>query len=138
MIKEFVKDWEDNKETIREAFSKAHPESYKEIVKAVISAISAAHDDDYDYPDPDRIHQIDDGDYQGTLLFLIPAHGYQPSDYFYVRVGYGSCSGCDTLQAIRDYEDGPPTEKQVNDYMTLALHILQGIKRLPDWDVEDM
>ena len=33
---------------------------------------------------------------------MIPEEGYQPSDYWYVRVSYGSCCGCDTLQSITD------------------------------------
>jgi hypothetical protein len=43
-------------------------------------------------------------------------------------VGYGSCSGCDTLQGISDYSHAAPNEKQIDDYMTLALHIVQGFK----------
>ena len=76
------------------------------------------------------ILSIDHGDYQGTLLFIIAASGYQPNKYWFVKVDYGSCSGCDTLEGIRCYSDGPPSDAQVADYMTLALHILQGIKPL--------
>ncbi len=61
---------------------------------------------------------------------MIPAGGYQPSDFWYVVVGYGSCSGCDTLEAIRSYEDTPPSVEQINDYMGLALNIVQGIKKM--------
>ena len=49
-----------------------------------------------------------------------------------MKVGYGSCSGCDTLEGIRHYNDDKPTEEQVRDYMTLALHIVQGMKRMGD------
>lgn len=65
---------------------------------------------------------------QGALVYVIGATGYQPDKYWYVKVGYGSCSGCDTLEAIREYQDGKPTERQVNKYMTLALHIVQGLR----------
>jgi hypothetical protein len=112
--------------TLRAALSQAHP-SYRSLVTDVIKVIAA---DDYDAPDPERIHEIDDGDYQGTLLYVIGARGYQPSDYFYVKVRYGSCSGCDTLQGIREYQETPPREDQIKDYMTLALHIVQGLKKL--------
>ena len=57
-------------------------------------------------------------------MFIIGAKGYQPSDYWYVKVGYGSCSGCDTLEAIRGYSDEKPTPDQVKDYVTLALHVV--------------
>jgi hypothetical protein len=38
------------------------------------------------------------------------------------------------LQAIYKYEDGKPTEEQVKDYMTLALHIIQGMRKMGDSD----
>jgi hypothetical protein len=126
MIKAFVEKWEAGKDGLRKHFESAHPENYKAIVKAVIDCIADEHE--YDLPDPSRIHEIDDGDYQGTLVYVIGGGGYQPSSYWYVKVSYGSCSGCDTLQAIKDYSSEQPTERQVAGYMTLALHILQGLK----------
>lgn len=130
MISEFVNEFMIKKLELRKIFKQKHPDDYKEIVKNVISIIS--NNDSYDCPDPNRIHVIDDGDYQGTLVFVIAAKGYQPFDYWYVQVNYGSCSGCDTLQGIRDYGDELPTEKQVDEYMTLALHIIQGLKKMND------
>lgn len=41
-------------------------------------------------------------------------------------------SGCDTLMAISGYSDELPNEEQVKDYMTLALHLVQKLKRLKD------
>lgn len=130
MIAEFINRFEENKASIRAHFEAKHPDEYKDIVEAVIRAVSS--DDEYATPDASRIHTIDDGDYQGTLVFVIASKGYQPSDYWYVKVGYGSCSGCDTLQAISEYSSDPPTESQVAQYMTLATHILQGLKRMGD------
>jgi len=130
MIKEFVERFDRNRGKLLGGFKTAHPENYLEIVKRVVEVI--VDDDEYCSPDPDRIHQIDDGDYQGTLVFVIAAKGYQPSDYWYVKVGYGSCSGCDTLQDISSYSFEPPTDEQANEYLTLALHVLQGIKKMGD------
>lgn len=128
MIQEFVDRFMENKEKLRERFSLSHPGRYEDIVKSVVEIIT---DDGYGAIDPTRIHCIDDGDYQGTLLFVIAAKGYQPNRYWYVKVGYGPCSGCDTLQAIRDLSMGEEvTEQQVNDYLTLALHIVQEIKEM--------
>ena len=127
MIQEFVNRFMERKEQLEQAFSK-HPENYAEIVKNVITAISD--EDTYDDPDPERIHQIDDGDWQGTLVYVIAAKDYQPSDYWYVRVSYGSCSGCDTLERIKDYSDDTVTVDQLSQYMTLALHIVQGLKKM--------
>lgn len=128
MIQEFVKQWELRKSEIEAIFTENHPENYRAIVAAVVGILGEP--DKYSKPDPERIHEIDDGDYQGTLIYVIAETGYQPIDYWYVKVGYGSCSGCDTLEAIRGYTDEKPTEDQVKDYMTLALHIIQGIKKM--------
>lgn len=127
MISEFVRLWEERKEELRQKFRKKHPDEYKDVVKAVIEILDTG---GYSDPSPDRIHTINDGEYQGTLVFVIGAKGYQPSDYWYVKVGYGSCSGCDTLESIHKYTDSPPTEDQVNKYMTLAMHIVQWIKKM--------
>ena len=113
-----------------------HPEDYTELVKWTIAAIAAEMDYITSEPDPNRVHVVDDGDYQGTMLFLIAAQGYQPSEYFYVTVAYGSCSGCDTLARIRNKYSSWETRDEVSDeqyknYRTLALHIVQGIKELP-------
>jgi hypothetical protein len=51
-------------------------------------------------------------------------------DYVMTDTYYGSCSGCDTLQAISSYDDDLPNDEQVRDYMMLALHLVQKIKRL--------
>lgn len=96
---------------------------YSDIVRIVIDAI---HEDDGD-PNPNAIHEIDDGDYQGMLLFVIPADEWQPYDYWYVRVFYGSCSACDTLQSI--LYDSDDRDQQINDLLTLALHIFQGLNK---------
>lgn len=99
---------------------------YIDIVKIVIEAVH----DGYGTPDPNNIHEIDDGDYQGTLLFVIPMYEYQPWDYWYVKVSYGSCSGCDTLQAILDGDYGYTVDEKADALFTLALHIVQGLKRM--------
>jgi len=128
MIQEYVDRFMEKKLEMETFFGEKHVGDYEAIVKKVIEVI--ANNDDYDTPDKDRIHRIDDGDYQGTILFIIAASGYQPSDYWFVKVDYGSCSGCDTLENIRGYEDKPPNIQQVKDYMTLALHVVQGLKEM--------
>lgn len=100
--------------------------TYAEIVKVVIKAVH----DGYGTPNPECIHEIDDGEYQGTLLFVIPADGYHPYDYWCVKVGYGSCSGCDTLMAILEGDYGDTIDEKVDSLFTLALHIVQGLKKI--------
>lgn len=129
MIREFTDKFVASEQAVKAKLAEKHPGSYEDIVKLVIEAINP--EQEYDAPDFDRIHQIDDGDYQGTLVFVIAAVGYQPSDYWCVFIGYGSCSGCDTLQSINDYSDALPTAGQINDYWTLALHVAQRLKAMP-------
>lgn len=134
MIQTFIDRFMDKKPELSTLLSK-HPGSYGDIVKYVIESVTES--DEYgDYnPDPERIHSIDDGSYQGTLLFVIGAKGYRPDDYWYVKVSYGSCSGCDTLENIRGYSDEPVNDEQLKDYLTLALHIVQGLKKMGDDDL---
>lgn len=132
MIQKFVDRFMEAKPAIRAQFAAKAPGAYKDIVEAVVRAIhrEADHTTDAYSPDPERIHEINDGDYQGTLLFVIASDGYQPDDYWFVKVSYGSCSGCDTLEHIHsdgDYGE-PPNEAQLDQYMTLALHVVQGLK----------
>jgi hypothetical protein len=123
----------ENKQQVKAAFAAKPPVSYAEIVKTVVEAIGD--EADYYTPDPDRIHAIDDGNYQSTLVFVIGSTGYQPSDYWYVRGAYGSCSGCDTLQAIQGYSSEAPTEQQLDDYVKLAQDIVTGLHKMGE-DIE--
>lgn len=130
MIPEFVKRFDAHRDELRAKFAAEPPRDYDAIVRSVVEVIGDP--DEYERPDPERIHIIDDGDYQGTLLFVIAATGYQPYTYWNVFVSYGSCSGCDTLQSIQDDGpwDGPPNDQQLDGYMTLALHIVQQMRKM--------
>ena len=129
MNQTFVKAFFDNASKIRESFRQIPPSAYSDIVKAVVDVLPPELPWQ-EGPDPERIHQINDGDYQGVLVFVIACRGYQPSKYWSVMIDYGSCSGCDTLERIRGYGDSQTTEQQLDDYMTLALHIVQGISEM--------
>ena len=129
MIKKLTKRFQDNKHKLKAKYQEERPDDYEDIVRDVIELVAG--DDAYDVPDPDRITRIDEGHYQGTLVFVIGEKGYQPHGYYYVRVWYGSCSGCDTFLAIRGWGD-EVTEDEVDGYMTLALHIAQRLKKMDD------
>jgi hypothetical protein len=129
MITEFITRFDANRDKLREQFAKNPPSNYEALVKAVVDILKT---DEYGGITSERLHTIDDGDYQGTLLFVIGAEGYQPSTYWYVKVSYGSCSGCDTLEAIDRSYDGTVSEQALDDYMMLALHIVQGLKLMED------
>ena len=130
MIQEFVDLYMERKEILRGVLKLKHPTCYSHLVAIVIKVINP--NEDYGLPDPDRIHEIDDGDYQGTLVYIIGVTGYQPSKYWSVKVDYGSCSGCDTLEGIKSdggYDELPNAE-QVEDYLTFGLHIIQGMREI--------
>lgn len=129
MIKKFVERFDAKRAELRTSFKAKGPESYGDLVRRTVEAITDK--DEYGEPDVERITQIDHGDYQGTLLFVIAACGYQPSKFWYVKVDYGSCSSCDTLQGIMGYGNDV-TNRQADEYLTLALHIVQRIKEMED------
>lgn len=126
MIKDIVERFMQAKPELEKRLKEDHPASYNELVKLVVQAINP--EQEWNLPDPDRITEIDHGDYQGKLVYVIGATGYQPDTYWYVHIAYGSCSVCDTLQGIQGYDDNKPTDEQVSQYMTLALHIVQRMK----------
>ena len=135
MRKELTTQWEERKELLRNYFATTNQSEYCnsniDILTKIFELVLT------DEPVKlDNIETIDHGDYQGTLLYVIPFDTYQPSeyDYYFTAVSYGSCSGCDTLQGINDYESGLPTDEQVEDYMTLALHLVQKMKKYKDFN----
>jgi hypothetical protein len=138
MIQEIVIQWEENKVKLEEYFRTTKQEEYSKSYKQILTKVfelCIQKADEYSGFDVSKMTVIDDGDYQGTEIFIIPKDTYQPSvgDYVITNTDYGSCSGCDTLQRICSYEDDIPTEDQVKEYMTLSLHLVQKLK----WMSED-
>lgn len=136
MIKEFIEKWDKYKNELEEYFKtnkQLEYSSYELIVKALFDII--INKDEEDKFNTENIVVIDDGDYQGTQIFILHKDWYQPSveDYVYTNTYYGSCSGCDTLIAIQDWDlEELPSEEQIKEYMTLALHLLQKCKYMID------
>lgn len=131
MEAEIIKRWDENKHLLKKYFSETKQEeysSYKDIVKALFKYV--INDDNRLNFNIEEITEVDNGKCQGTLLFLIHLDTYQPSssDYLITNVYYGSCSGCDTLLGISGYDEDIPTDEQVDEYMTLALHLVQKMK----------
>ena len=133
MIKEFVEKWEKNKNELEQYFRKTRQKEYQDyetLVKLLFKFIINNGEYDINKYDIEDIKIIDDGSYQGTEIFILHKDTYQPSveEYVYTYVYYGSCSCCDTLQSINNYNNDIPTENQIKDYMTLELHLLQKCK----------
>ena len=136
MINEFVEKWNKyNKELeqyIAETEQKEY-DSYQILVELLVKyIINRDIEYDMDKYDIEDMHIVDDGDYQGTQIFILHKDCYQPSieDYIYTNNYYGSCSGCDTLFSINEYEDGLPSKEQVKEYMQLLLNLLQKFKSM--------
>lgn len=139
MIKYALKKWDENKEVLRNTIQQTEKNmrsawDYEEIVKLACRYIF---NENVSREEPminvDGITMIDNGDYQGTLLFMLPFDVDQPAEYEYLMtyVGYGSCSGCDTLQRIQaDDEDDDETEKEmVDSYLGICKDIVSNTIR---------
>lgn len=137
MIADFVEKWDNHREDL-EQYIRATPE--REYAEDYISMVRVLFDkvinreSHYGYVyDTENIKVIDDGNYQGTLIFILHIDSYQPEvrEYVYTSVDYGSCTVCDTLKGIYG-QGGLPTEDQVKDYMVLFLHLLQRCHRFKE------
>lgn len=141
MIQVFVDRFMGRKDSIKKELLKGHPENYLSLVKMLVNNLSDEESIVYGEFDPskERITEIDHGNYTGTLLYIVANKDYDPDKYFSIRVNYGSCSGCDTLQSIEqdyvyDWENPESskivTESQAEDYLTLMLHMVQSMKEV--------
>ena len=134
MTRMMKKCWDANKDKLRNLLAERTDLNgceYNDLVKLTFETIYNAHTDLAGYPtlNVDNITIIDDGDYQGTLLFLIPFNTYQPSEYEYVMsfINYGSCSGCDALQGVQswgNYGKEKPTEEQLDGFMNICKDLI--------------
>ena len=137
MNKTILNAWDNNNHKLKEYFRGTMQEEYNSylgLLKKTIEIIFPEEVDEYREfrLDPERITEINHGEYQGTLVFVIADDSYQPNadGHWYTSINYGSCSGCDTLEAIRNYSDELPNEDQVEAYWTLCLHMMQKIKQM--------
>lgn len=108
---------------------------YRDLVKLTFDVIyNSIELPNVDRLDTDHITVVDNGNYQGTLLFLIPFDTYQPSEneYLMTYIGYGSCSGCDALQGAQDWDfdsNKKLTETQIRDFMSICLDLIRNTIR---------
>lgn len=141
MIKNFIKAWDKNNKLLLKEFKKNMPSGYADIVKKLVCIVINPFLEDINKAvlDIDNMTIIDDGDYQGTQIFIIPFDFYQPdvNDYAITHNEYGLCSGCDTYLNIVsrcEYDENEKkiitSDEMVKDFHTLALHILQKFKYL--------
>lgn len=127
MLKEWVDAFMEAKDGLRRDYAEHPPESYDDIVMRTVRAVGEKMGG-FTVPDCDEITVVNDGEWQGTLVYIIPEEGYQPREYWYVRVGYGSCSWCDAFLGIE--QGGGTSDEKVDDYMAMSLHVVQGVHRM--------
>lgn len=104
MIKFAIQQWDKNKSKLEKHYRSLdtfNNLNYMDIVKNLVKFVYS--DCEYKY-DSEEVTEIDNGDYQGTVLYMIPEDTYQPDaeEYLLTYTGYGSCSGCDTLLSIQE------------------------------------
>ena len=141
MEKFIVNRWMSNKDSLKDVIKKNKIkdtcDSYSMMTDVLIREVLNKPIDDNDFSQngvfSENYKIVDDGDYQGTQLFILHKAHYQPSveDYYVFDNSYGSCSGCDTLLSITSYDsESFPSDYQINELMTLFLHMIQRLKCL--------
>lgn len=136
----FSEAWFKNKEKFRNYLQTHQQEEYAEeyidLLKALIEVVINPELEEklrIDY-----IVEADQDGYQGEKIWLIPYDSFScPEKYIWTHTYYGSCAGCDTLKGIAHYDYGYPTCEQVEEYLTLALHLLQRMKPLMTREEEE-
>lgn len=121
MLKILKKKWAKNSDKLFKKISEVYTDdcsswdsNYADLVKLTFDIIYNDENNwDCDTLDVDHITEVDNGDYQGTLLFLIPFRTYQPSEgeYLMTYIGYGSCTVCDALQSALCNDDEQRTKE---------------------------
>lgn len=140
MIKSIIENWEKDKSKLEDWFREGNGHDYEEIVTKIVELfLQELQIDKWDIRSYSKVNVIDEGNYQGELLFVIIPDDYQPSvsEFIITDQYYGSCSGCDLLQGIWGYSDDKPTDEQVRELMLLSLHLIQKMKFIGDLDNEN-
>lgn len=132
MLQDIVTKWEEGKEELENYFRITPTKEYQDyidIVKLVAKYIIYRKHNTFCKEDI-GVEETIIGSYSGVNIYII--HNYDSfSKIYLVKIFYGSCSLCDTLQGIQIEDEGDyATEAQIKDYMTLALHIVQAVKEI--------
>ena len=146
MIQDFAKAWDANKrylQTYFETHRMAEYNEYKDLVRLLFECVINPYfrDRREDIYNVKELQVIGDEDCGGTAVFIMPTSHYGEwngeysdahDDYVITHNKYGTCAGCDTLMGIQHYQEGIPSDEQVEKHMTLCLHLLQRCKKIGD------
>ena len=116
----------DCKEPIKDALRGARePLTYKRLLEVTLRTMFS--DPDYGEPDYEKVTEVCYCGYEGHIVMVVGSGPSSQDSYghWVTVVNYGSCSGCDALEAAYGPEPG-----QTDDLWTICLHMIQGMKRI--------
>lgn len=125
MLNYCYRKWYKNRGILEDRLKRADLQhaTYEDLLKMTVECIFNNERSCFDPEwDAENITEIDNGEYQGTLLYIIPEKTYQPSEYQYLMtyIGYGSCPGCDLLQSIQPCDMSDVTDKTIKYFMSVC------------------
>ena len=120
MNKEILNEFEEHKNELKLYFENNNQEEYSEWNDFIRKVINIT------LPTFELVKYKERGSYQGEIEYSILKDNklYEGETY------YGSCSMCDSLIAISNYDNEKPTKKQVSAYMLLALELIEQLKEV--------
>lgn len=135
MIQQYVDAIVLQKQEIKEELEKKERHynifDYEFIFRMMLEYINKTAENDWEeFSVKDRT-KINDGDYQGTLLFFCHRCMYQPSiyEYYWTHIDYGSCTGCDTMLRAEDAYRYDP-DAGIEQLYLIMLHMAENMKPL--------
>ena len=128
MIAEFIETFMTKSKLLEERFIEKFPSSYYDVMYETIKLLNDPAD--YESPDPERIQKISDSGHHGNLFFIVGDCDYEPGKHWIIKLAYGSCSACDTLEKLKFTKELGNEDKAIKGVMTLALHIVQQIREV--------
>ena len=127
MERSIIKQWDKNKHKLEAYFKKTRMSEYGYAYEDLMEIIFKICIKGYDI---DKMDVFYVGGNVGDVIFKIPkkTKDAETQKYLVTETDYGSCSGCDTLLRIGGYNYGLPTDDQVKGFMSLCLHLVQGME----------
>ncbi len=95
----------------------------------VASEYGVTYDGLIDSMEVERLVEVSDDDYQGSTRILVR----DGDRYGVVEFGWGSCSGCDALQAIGYGDDVEPGHVELRDEIWNGIHWEPDIASMVTW-----
>jgi hypothetical protein len=123
-IDRFIEQEKKIKEEIGNKLDRIDMYDYKDFAKWVIELISFKEDD----PSSESMETFILGAYQGDFIFFMHDGWYCPDKVWIMSCSFGSCSGCDTLESIRN--DGLSDKEKIRAYSILMLNLIESLKEI--------